>query len=159
MEKFRQIFVLAGGLSFGVALFQAAIGFSPSLSLYFGAPRALVENIHILIIVSLTISAVIVLFGLYALSGAGCIRPLPWLKYILIGISGIYILRGLLLIPELFVLLKIFDISIPVAPRFVWFSLGSLLIGVMYLRGTIGGWHSFSAQNKRIGRLSGKYTG
>ncbi len=156
MLRFKQILAWAGGLSFGVALFQAAIGFSPSLSLYFGAPEALVENTQVLIIVSLFISLIIVLFGVYALSGAGYIRPLPWLKYILMGISGIYILRGLLLIPEILVVFGALDISIPVAPRFVFFSLGSMFIGLMYLRGTIGGWHTFSAESARP---SGKYTG
>jgi len=154
MEKFKQILALAGGLSFGVALFQGAIGFSPSLSFYFGAPKALVENIPALIIVSLLLSGMIVLFGLYAFSGAGYIRPLPWLKYILIGVSAIYILRGLFLIPEFLVLFGIFDMSIPVAPRFVWFSLSSLFIGLIHLRGTIGGWHTFPPTSKMFDRPS-----
>lgn len=148
MKKFKRILALAGVLSFAVSLFQAAIGFSPSLSLYFGAPEALATNLYALIIVSLFIAAIIALFGLYAISGAGYIRTLPWLKQILVVISGIYILRGLLLVPEIFVVFGIFDISIPVAPRFVVFSIGSLLIGLIYLIGTIGGWHTFPSKKK-----------
>lgn len=148
MKKFKRILAFAGVLSFAVALFQAAIGFSPSLSLYFGAPEALVTNLYALIIVSLIIAAIIALFGLYAISGAGYIRTLPWLKQILVVISGIYILRGLLLIPELLVVMGVFHISIPVAPRFVVFSLGSLLIGLIYLIGTVGGWHTFPSKKK-----------
>jgi hypothetical protein len=147
MKKFKQILVVAGGLSFAVAFFQAVIGFSPSWSLYFGAPDALVTNIYILILVSLLIAGIIAVFGLYAISGAGYIRTLPWLKQILIVISGIYILRGLLLVPELLVVMGVLDIPIPVAPRFVVFSVGSLLIGLIYLSGTIGGWNRIPAIN------------
>ncbi len=108
----------------------------------------MVTNLYALIIVSLIIAAIIALFGLYAISGAGYIRTLPWLKQILVVISGIYILRGLLLIPELLVVMGVFHISIPVAPRFVVFSLGSLLIGLIYLIGTVGGWHTFPSKKK-----------
>lgn len=152
MKKCKRILVFAGVLSFAVALFQTAIGFSPSLSLYFGAPEALVKNICALIIVSLSIAAIIAVFGLYALAGAGCIRTLPWLRQILVMISGIYILRGLLLVPELIVVFGMYDISIPVAPRFVVFSFGSLLTGLLYLIGTVGGWHTFPSKEKKIAR-------
>ncbi len=150
MKKFKQTLVFAGVLSFAVALFQAVIGFSPSLSLYFGAPDALVTNIYILIIVSLLIAGIIAVFGLYAISGAGYIRTLPWLKQILVVISAIYILRGLLLVPELLVVFGVFDIPITVAPRFVVFSLGSLLIGLIYLSGTVGGWNMFPSKKKKL---------
>jgi len=150
MKKFKRVLVFAGVLSFAVALLHAAIGFSPTLSLYFGAPEALVKNIYTLIIVSLFIAVIIAVFGLYAISGAGYIRTLPWLKQILVVISGIYILRGLLLIPELLVVTGVFHISIPVAPKFVVFSLGSLLIGLIYLIGTVGGWHTFPSKKKMI---------
>jgi hypothetical protein len=45
MESFKQTLRSAGIICFGIALFQVVIGCSPSLSLYFGAPEALVENI------------------------------------------------------------------------------------------------------------------
>lgn len=144
--KFRNQLTFAGILSFAVAVFQAIIGFSPSLSLYFGAPEALVQNVYALIIASLLIAAIMAGFGLYAMSGAGHIRTLPWLKPMLVVISTIYILRGLLVVPELLVVLGAIDVSIPVALRFVFFSLGSLFIGLVYLTGTMGGWHSFPAK-------------
>jgi hypothetical protein len=148
MKEFKRNLVWAGLLSVSLALFQAVIGFSPSWSLYFGAPEGLIKNISSLIIVSLLIAAILLLFGLYALSGAGYIRHLPGLKQMLVMISGIYILRGLLFVPELIVVLGIYEISIPVAPRFITFSIGSLFIGLIYLIGTIGGWNSFSVQEK-----------
>ncbi len=153
MEKFKRNLVWAGSLSIAAALFQAAIGFSPFWSLYFGAPEALIKNTSSLIIVSLFIAAILLLFGLYALSGAGYIRPLPWLKQMLVLISGIYLLRGLLFVPELIVVLGIYEISIPVAPRFITFSIGSLFIGLIYLIGTIGGWNNLSPKKKLYNRV------
>jgi hypothetical protein len=143
MLKFQNLMTFAGVLSFAVALFQAIIGFSPSLSQYFGAPEALIVNVYALVIVSLAIAGIIAVFGLYAISGAGHIRTLPWLKPVLTVISIIYILRGLLVVPEFLVVIGVLDVSIPVAPRFVLFSLGSLFIGLIYLAGTIGGWNKF----------------
>ena len=145
MKKFEKILLLASILSFSIALFQAIIGFSPSLSLYFGAPEAFVKNIHALIIVSCFVAGILAVFGLYALSGSGRIRPLPLLKQVLALISCIYILRGLLLVPEFLVVTDVFHISIPVTPRFILFSVGSLLIGLVYLIGTIGVWNKVSS--------------
>lgn len=147
MTKFKEMLVLSGVLSFAFALFQVIISFSPSLSLYFGAPEALVTNIYALVFTGFTVAGILSLFGLYAMSGAGCIRALPWLKQVLLVISGIYILRGLLLIPEFLVVTGAVQASIPVAPRFVAFSAGSLLMGMLFMIGTIGGWKSFPSNN------------
>ena len=146
MENYKRILIVAGTLSFSVAIVQAVIGFSPTLSLYFGASETLVKNTNTLIIVSLFVATLILVFGLYAISGASYIRPLPWLKQILAVISGIYILRGLLFIFELLILCGVLDTTISVAPRFIVFSIVSLLIGVIYLLGTIGGWHLFPSK-------------
>lgn len=148
MKNFKQKLALAGIICFVLALFQVVIGFSPSLSLYFGAPEALVKNIFALIVVSLFVAGVLAVFGLYALSGAGSIQKLPLLKPGLVVISCIFIIRGFLLLPELLVVVGVFHVSIPVAPRFVIFSLGSLLIGIIFIAGTIGGWSSLSYSDK-----------
>lgn len=146
MKKHSQMLVISGVLCFGIALFQIAIGFSPSLSLYFGAPEALVVNNFYLITVSLIIGTILGIFGLYAISGAGYIRTLPWLKLMLAIISGIFILRGLFVIPEGLVVAGVIESSIDVAPRFVAFSIGSLLIGIFFVTGTIGGWRTFPSK-------------
>lgn len=144
MKDFRQRLALAGIICFVLAVFQVMIGFSPSLSLYFGAPEALVKNTFALIVVSLLVAGVLVVFGLYALSGAGFIRKLPFLKQGLVAISCVFIIRGLLLLPELLVVVGVFDVAISVAPRFVIFSIGSLLIGIIFIAGTLGGWSTLS---------------
>ena len=55
-------------------------------------------------------------------------------------------------------MIGVLDISIPVAPRFVIFSLGSLLIGLIYLSGTIGGWNTFPSKKKKLLSQSLKQT-
>ena len=47
------------------------------------------------------IAAVLAVWALYAFSGAGLIRRLPLLRTALIVISGVYLLRGLALVPLL----------------------------------------------------------
>jgi hypothetical protein len=150
MESFNQTLRSAGIICFGIALFQVVIGFSPSLSLYFGAPEVLVKNIYALIFISFVVAGILTIFGFYALSGAGYIRRLPLLKQMLVVISCVYILRGLLLVPEILVVTGAFDSAIPVAPRFVIFSIGSLLTGVIFVAGTVGGWNALSLTDKNV---------
>lgn len=146
MKNYKRILLFVGVLNIITALLHAAMGFSPTVSLYFGAPEVLVQNIYILIVSCVLIGIIIAIFGLYAISGAEYIRPLPWLKQILAVISIIFILRGVLFIPELMVVLGSLDVPIQVAPRYVVFSLGIFLVGLLYLSGTIGGWRSFPSK-------------
>jgi hypothetical protein len=45
------------------------------------------------------IAIVLMLWSLYAFAGAGLVRHPPWLKPILILITGIYLVRGMALLP------------------------------------------------------------
>jgi len=145
MNNSKKLLMFAGILCFILSVFQVSIGFSPSLSLYFGAPEFLVKNTNALIITSIIIGAILALFGLYAISGAGKIVKLPWLKQILLVIGIIFLLRGLLLLPELLVVFNIIESSIPVAKRFIYFSVGALFVGFIFIKGTIGEWRSLAA--------------
>ncbi|PIE74776.1 MAG: hypothetical protein CSA18_03065 [Deltaproteobacteria bacterium] len=135
MNNSKNQLILGGILCFIFAIFQVAIGFSPSLSLYFGATESLVKNPGILIVVSLMIGLLMALFGLYGFSGAGKIVKLPWRKQILLGIGIIFFLRGFLLLPEILVVLNLIDSTIPVTARFIYFSIGALFIGVIFIKG------------------------
>ncbi len=66
MNNFKQLLKSAGIICFALALFQVIIGFFPSLSLYFGAPEALIKNNYALILVSLLVSGILAIFGFYA---------------------------------------------------------------------------------------------
>jgi hypothetical protein len=131
------ILIIAGILSFGVAVFQAVISFVPEWSAAFDAGDALVSNPPLLLVAGLLMALVFVLFGLYALSGAGLIRRLPLLNLGLFGIGAIYTTRGIAFIPQLLVLLGILP-SVRVIPlAHLLSSLVSLSVGVLYLAGLV----------------------
>ena len=136
----KQLLLAAGGLSCGVAVFQALITVSPSWSLYFGAPEELVANTLILYISGWAAALVFAVFGLYALSGLGYIRSLPFPRLGLLGIGGVYTLRGLAIIPQILTVLNIYTFSIYTTPQGLVSSLVSLVIGLVYLAGTISAW-------------------
>lgn len=76
------------------------------------------------------IAAVLFVWGLYAFSGAGLIRRLPFLRVGLVLISAIYLLRGLVLVPAYFAVPEQVDAFA------VWSSLICLGYGLFYAVGT-----------------------
>jgi hypothetical protein len=93
---------VAAGMSFFMAICQTVISLSPSAAAYFEAPPPLLQNRLQLLLVGEGAALILVVFGLYALSGARSIRHLPLLRLGLIGISNLYLLRGLFIILTLF---------------------------------------------------------
>ena len=144
MASSNRLLDLSGSFCFAFALFQAAIGFSPGLSLYFGAPESLTQHPATLIGTSLAVAAAMAIFGSYLWSGAGKIRRLPALKWGLAGICIIFILRGLMVIPEFLAVAGMIDSPIPIAPRFVAFSLVALVFAVVMTLGTVRAWKSLN---------------
>lgn len=96
MKSSKHMLIFAGGLSFSVALFQAVITFSPEWSKYFGAPEVLVSNLPLLYAAGLAAAVIFGIFGLYAMSGAGYIPPLPLLRFglLMVGICEELVFRG-----------------------------------------------------------------
>jgi len=127
--------LVAGGyfsLAFA-ALQVTGIWWSPSAIRYLGGPADLsVQKPVAYALLCLAVAAIVAVFGLYALSGAGQIRRLPFLRSGLITITAIYLLRGILFIPQLPVVWKH-----PHLVRFLVFSLVSLCVGVLYLAGVM----------------------
>jgi len=151
MKFSKQMLIIAGFLSFSVAIFQTVISFSPTWSEYFGAPKELVTNIPLLIVAGVAAGLVFFFFGLFALSGAGSIRPLPFLKLGLLGIGCIYTIRGSVLFPLLFKIMGNQQLSSSDPPAAIQSSLVSLFIGLIYLTGTISGWKSLPSRKNRLG--------
>ncbi len=85
-------------------------------------------------IVTFAVAVVFFVWGLYAFSGAGLIRHLPFLKLVLVIISVIYLLRGLLFIPPLIMAPELVDSFLLLT------SLASLAIGLAYAIGTKKMW-------------------
>jgi hypothetical protein len=79
------------------------------------------------------LAGIFALFALYAFSGARLIHKLPGLPIILAGIALLYLLRGLVFLPELAQLLQ----GSLTPPRRAIFSGVSLSLGLMYAGGLI----------------------
>jgi hypothetical protein len=62
-----------------------------------GADMERLADVHTLLPYALTVivASFFIGFGLYALSGAGDLRPLPLLRSVIVAIAGVYLLRGL----------------------------------------------------------------
>jgi hypothetical protein len=135
----------AAAASFAVAALHVAITFAgPAGYEYFGAPGNLVAAARrgsaVPALVTMIIAVVFAGFGLYALSGAGRAPHLPALRVLLVGISGVYILRGLVVVPEF--ILYSFERTLP--PRMMGFSLIALGIGLIHAIGTARRWSALA---------------
>ena len=84
-------------------------------------------------VLTLLIALLFAAFGVYALSGAGWMRSLPLLTAVLVVISALYILRGLVLVPDLIGLAT--GAGYPL--RQTLFSAGSLVIGIVHAVGVV----------------------
>lgn len=84
------------------------------------------------------IALILAIWAAYAFSGAGLIRRLPLIRTALVIISGIYLLRGLFLIP---ILIE----PAMRSPFNIWSSLIVLGYGIAYAIGTRLAWPQLSA--------------
>jgi len=87
-------------------------------------------------VITLAIACVLATWGLYALSGAGVLRPLPWRAPVLCVITAVYLLRGLAIVPAL---------ARPRGPEtgfWIWSSAICLGFGVVHLVGTVQRWNA-----------------
>jgi uncharacterized membrane protein SirB2 len=85
-------------------------------------------------LITFAIAAILMVWALYAFSGAGIIRRLPLLRTALILISGVYLLRALALVPVLVLRPDLVDTFAVVS------SLVVLAYGLAYAIGTWTGW-------------------
>lgn len=84
------------------------------------------------------IALILAIWAAYAFSGAGLIRRLPLIRTALVIISGIYLLRGLFIIP---ILIE----PAMRSPFNIWSSLIVLGYGIAYAIGTRLAWPQLSA--------------
>src|SRR5688500_18418863 len=98
-------FLLFGGLLTGVValLHIAIVPGGPAWYRFFGAGERMAQlaarGSSYPAIVTATIAAILSVFTLYALSGAGVIRRLPFLRLALFLIAAIFLARGILGVP------------------------------------------------------------
>ena len=129
---------IAAGFSFFMAICQTVISLSPAAAAYFQAPPPLLENRLRLFLFGEGAALVLIIFGLYALSGAGSIRRLPLLRLGLIGISSLFLLRGLFFILTVLTFLGILEGEILI--QGVISHLVFLAAGIAYTVGTVLNW-------------------
>jgi hypothetical protein len=146
------VFLKAGGVA---SAFIAAlhvlivIGGGPAYR-YFGAGEHMARLAEagslIPALVTAGISAVFVVWAAYAFSGAGLLRRLPLLRTGLVVIGVVYLLRGLLLAPEVVARVSGSQPAVPV--RELVFSLAALAAGLAYLLGTRSAWANLSPAHR-----------
>ena len=137
--------LLFGGLLSGIAalLHIAIIIGGPQWYRFFGAGEELASMAEkgswYPAVLTFGIAVVLLLWALYAFSGAGLIRRFPLLKVGLVVISAVYLIRGLAFIPAYIVKPEIVDDFL------IWSSLISLVYGFSYAIGTKQVWVKLSA--------------
>jgi hypothetical protein len=138
MNRSNYSLIIAGHLTLGAALLHGvSLFFLPDSITFFNGPQWLYELTWAgLVGVCLGIMAFLGILSLYAYSGAGWIRPLPLLRTGLMAIGLLFLLRGLLLAPQLFLWFRIPESARWIHLRFMSFSAISLLMGLLYLKGT-----------------------
>ena len=129
---------VAAGLSFSMAACQTVISVWPAAAEYFQAPPSLLNDRVRLFVIGGAAALVPVLFGLYALSGAGVIRRLPLLRTALVGIGSLFLLRGLFIILTFLVALGVLQGQVSLAG--VASHVAFLSAGIAYLGGAVLNW-------------------
>ena len=127
-----------------MAACQAVISVWPAAAAYFQAPPALLNDRVRLFMVGGTAALIPVLFGFYALSGAGVIRRLPLLRTALVGVGSLFLLRGLFIILTFLVALGVLQghVVLPgVASHVVFLS-----AGIAYLGGAALNWKALNSR-------------
>ncbi len=136
--------LLAGTMSAAASLLHlGVIAGGPAWYRFFGAGEGMARMAErgdpAAALITLGIAGVLAVWAAYAFSGAGLIPRLPLLRTGLVVISGIYLLRGLELIPAIALNPQG---AAGIAP-FVWWS--SLIVLAYGLVHAIGLWTAWSA--------------
>lgn len=139
-------YLLAGAALSAIAalLHLACIIFGPSWYRFFGAGERMAQLAAAgrigPVVITAGIAGVLAIWSLYALSGAGVIPRLPFIRSVLCAITGVYLLRGV----AGFVLAATAPGERSVA-FWCWSSVICLVIGAMYFVGTRQVWSQLSS--------------
>jgi hypothetical protein len=136
-------FLISGGiLSFAASALHIAIIFGgPKWYIFFGAGEKMAQMATrghwYPPVLTAFIASILAIWGLYAFSGAGLISRLPLMRFCLVGISAVYLIRGFM--P--FLIFKAF----PELSAAFWLvsSVICAIIGLCYALGTWQEWSRF----------------
>ena len=146
MSLAARLLVAGGVMSMAIGLLHVGVIVAgPPAYAFFGAGEKMTALARggspMPALITAVLVGVFIVFGLYALSGAGAIRRLLLLRTGLLAIGGVYTLRGLSVIPQATLLAtrpELFPL------RYVLFSAAALVVGLCYLGGTVGRWKALS---------------
>ncbi len=141
MKKTNKLLLFAGVLSGVAALLHVAIIIGGAQWYrFFGAGEELASMAEsgswYPAVLTGAIAVVLLVWALYAFSGAGLMRRLPFLKAGLVVISALYLIRGLAFIPVYLMQPEMVDGFL------VWSSLICLVYGLSYAIGTRQVWEN-----------------
>jgi hypothetical protein len=101
-------------------------------------------------VITSVIASVLLACGLYAFSGAGIIRRLPYVRFCLVAITAVYLVRGIGGIVVAFIP-SLQDVEQLSFTFMIWSSLICVVYAVAYLVGTFKGWVGLSPSHTKIG--------
>lgn len=132
-EHNRTLIAAAALSALAAALHLGCIVFGAPWYRFFGAGEQMAQLAlagHWLpVVLTLAIAAVLMVWSLYALSGAGVVRRLPLLRTVLCLVTAIYLLRGVVVLP-------VMELFPGRSPTFWWWSSAVCLgIGLVHLAG------------------------
>ena len=150
-DRGRSLLVVGGSLSAVLSLVHVAVLLigAPAYR-YFGAPDefALQSQAGSYVPALLTglFAVIFAVWAIYGFGGARIIRRPPFVRAGLVVIAGVYLLRGLSFLPEALLLARTPG-AFP--PRFIVFSLVSLVIGLGYATGARQAWRRLGHRDHR----------
>lgn len=145
MPKELNLFLLLGALLSASAaiLHLLMIVGGPDWYRFFGAGErfaaAAAQGRYFPAVVTVGIATVLGLWSAYALAGAGAIHALPLLRPVLLGITAIYLVRGIAFAPA------VLAAGGRMTPFVIWSSAICLGFGVIHLVGLIQRWPALRA--------------
>lgn len=140
-ELMNPFLVTAALLSAAASLaHMACIVFGAEWYRFFGAgehmARMAADGRLLPAVITSLIALVLAGWSLYAFAAAGAAFTLPLMRWVLIGITAVYLVRGLVFLP-----LAMLDISLGRSMAFwYWSSAICLFIGVLHLAGLLQVW-------------------
>lgn len=146
MKSSQFLLILAGILSFCAAIFQAVIAFVPEWSAAFDAGDALVSNPPLLLALGLLVALLLVILGLYGLSGAGVIGRMPWLRPGLFVSGVLYSLVGINFPFQVLGMLGILPSARPIPVYLLLLTFEAFVAALAYLIGLAINWKRLSTR-------------
>lgn len=146
MDRSSSLLILGGILSFCGAIFQVVIAIVPKWSAAIGAGDALVSNPPLLLASGVFVGLLLVIFGLYGLSGAGVIRRLPLLRFGLFVSGLLYFMVGINFVFQLLAILGILPSTGPIPIYLVLVCFGALVAALSYWIGLAFNWKRLSTK-------------